>query len=411
MKTHLDLDGRAAPLNTGSFAAPASVVSSWAEEDLAALSARGLVRSIEPLSTPQGAVIRIGEETLVNFSSNDYLGLAADARVIRALGAGAERHGVGSGASRLLVGDSLAHHALEAALSGHMGTEAALLFNSGYAANVGVLSALCGPGDVVFSDALNHASIVDGCRLSRAKVVVYPHADMAALDTLLREHSGRRRLVCTDAIFSMDGDRAPVRELVALCRLRGAALMVDEAHALGMIGPTGAGLCEELGLASQVDVRVGTLGKALGAAGAFVATSRSAVQVLINRARSQVFSTALPPPLCAAACCALELSRSDPTLRQKLWRNIRRFAGGLRQLGFAAEVRSAIFPIVIGEADAAVAAARRIRDRGVLAKAIRPPTVPPGSSRLRFAMTAAHSEAHVDMALDALSALERPRAC
>jgi 8-amino-7-oxononanoate synthase len=362
------------------------------------------------LATPQGAVVRIGEETLVNFSSNDYLGLAADPRVANALREGAERCGVGSGASRLLVGDSVEHHALEAAVAQFMETPAALLFNSGYAANVGAVSALVGPGDVVFSDALNHASLVDGCRLSRAEVVVYPHADLAALDTLLTRHPGRRRLVCTDAIFSMDGDRAPLRELVALCRLRGVGLMVDEAHALGLLGAKGQGLCEELGLASQVEVRMGTLGKALGVYGAFVATSGPTAELLLNRARPLVFSTALPPALCAAARCALELVQSDGALRQTLWRNVRRFAGGLRQLGFVGEGRSAIFPVVLGHPEVAMAAARRLRERGVLAKPIRPPTVPPGTSRLRFAISAAHREAHIDMALDALASLEQPRA-
>jgi 8-amino-7-oxononanoate synthase len=392
-------------------AAEGGVICGWAEEDLQVLDARGLRRAIEPLATPQGAVIRIGEETLINFSSNDYLGLAADPRVVHALREGAERHGVGSGASRLLVGDTVQHHALEAAVAQFMGAPSALLFNSGYAANLGAVSALVGPGDVVFSDALNHASLVDGCRLSRAQVVVYPHADLTALDTLLREHPGRRRLVCTDAIFSMDGDRAPLRELVALCRLRGVGLMVDEAHALGVLGSRGQGLCEELGLASQVDVRMGTLGKALGVYGAFVATSRPTAELLLNKARSLVFSTSLPPALCSAALCALELIQADGALRQTLWRNVRRFAGGLRQLGFVGEGRSAIFPVVLGEPETAVAAAKRLRDRGVLAKPIRPPTVPPGTSRLRFALSAAHSEAHIDMALDALASLEQPRVC
>jgi 8-amino-7-oxononanoate synthase len=209
----------------------------------------------------------------------------------------------------------------------------------------------------------------------------------------------------------MDGDRAPLRELVALCRLRGVGLMVDEAHALGLLGAKGQGLCEELGLAAQVDVRMGTLGKALGVYGAFVATSQPTAELLLNKARPLVFSTALPAALCAAARCALELVQSDASLRQTLWRNVRRFAGGLRQLGLVGEGRSAIFPVMMGDPDAAMAAARRLRERGVLAKPIRPPTVPPGTSRLRFALSAAHSEAQIDMALDALASVEQPRAC
>jgi 8-amino-7-oxononanoate synthase len=310
-----------------------------------------------------------------------------------------------------LVGDTLAHHALEERVAAFMGAEAALLFNSGYAANVGLLSAFCGVGDVVFSDALNHASLVDGCRLSRAEVVVYPHRDMAALDALLREHPGRRRLVCTEAVFSMDGDRAPIRELVALCRLRGAALMVDEAHALGVLGAKGGGLCEELGVAGEVDLRMGTFGKALGVYGAFVAASQAAIDLLLNRARSLIFSTALPAPLCVASLRALTLLESEPTLRERLWRNVRTFATGLRQLGWELEPRSAIFPLVLGEPEVALGAAQKLRERGVLAKAIRPPTVPLGTSRIRFALSAAHTEADLERGLDALSTLRLPHGC
>ncbi|WZX23320.1 8-amino-7-oxononanoate synthase [Myxococcus stipitatus] len=378
------------------------MASSWAREDLASLQARGLRRYLEPLESPQGPVVRVGGETLVNFSSNDYLGLAASAAVRAAAIAAVERHGVGTGASRLVMGDTSAHHRLEARLMAFERAEAVLLFNSGYAANTGILPALVGAGDAVFSDALNHASLVDGCRLSRARVVVYPHADVDALAKALAETPGRRKLVVTDTVFSMDGDVAPLRDIVDVCRAHGAALMVDEAHATGVLGARGAGLCEELGLEGQVDLRMGTLSKALGGQGAYVATSRVVADLLISRARPFIFSTSLPAALCAAAEAAVDAVESDSDLRPRLWRNIRRFSDGLRAMGLRAEPRSAVFPVVLGEPERALDAALRLREAGVLVKAIRPPTVPEGTSRLRFCLSAAHTVGHVDLALESL---------
>jgi len=381
-----------------------AVADQWAREDLDALARQGLRRALEPLSSAQGPEVVAGGQRLVSFSSNDYLGLAADPRLARAAALALESRGVGAGASRLVVGDMDAHHALERAAAALMGAEAARLFNSGYAANAGILQALCGPEDVVFSDALNHASLVDGCRLSRAKVVVYPHADARALERLLAEAGGRRRVVCTDAVFSMDGDHAPLRELAEVCRRHRAALVVDEAHAVGVLGPTGRGLCEALGV--EADVRMATLGKALGVFGAFAAGSAEVVELMANRARTFVFSTALPAAVCAAGEEAIAVMRAEPARREALWRNIRRMAAGLRALGVSAEPRSAIFPLVLGEPARALEVAVQLRARGVLVKAIRPPTVPEGTSRLRFAVTAAHSEAQIDLALEALAALE-----
>ncbi len=318
-------------------------------------------------------------------------------------------YGTGVGSSRLVVGDSPAHRSLEARLARFEGTEAALLFNSGFAANSGVIPALVDEGDALFSDALNHASIVDGCRLSRARRVVYPHRDVATLRRLLSDVPARRKLVVTDAVFSMDGDFAPIAALVEVCREHGAALMVDEAHATGVIGPRGAGLCEASGVADEVDVRMGTLGKALGGFGAYVATSRPVAELLFNRARSLVFSTALPPSVCAAAEVAVDLVERDPSLRTRLWANIHSFTEGLRRLALPAEARSAIFPVVLGSPERAVAAALRLRERGLLVRPIRPPTVPEGSSRLRFAVTAAHTPEHLEQALGALKEVLRDR--
>ncbi|NNB89248.1 8-amino-7-oxononanoate synthase [Corallococcus exiguus] len=378
------------------------VADRWAREDLEALSAKGLRRALEPLDSPQGAEVRVGDERLVNFSSNDYLGLAASPAVRAAAASALERYGVGTGASRLVVGDMVPHQRLEARLARFERAEAVRLFNSGYAANTGILPALVGPGDAVFSDALNHASLVDGCRLSRARVVVYPHADVAALTRALAETPARRKLVVTDSVFSMDGDVAPLRELLAACEAHGAALMVDEAHATGVLGARGAGLCEALGVEDRVDLRMGTLSKALGGLGAYVATSRAVADLLVSRARPFVYSTALPAALCAAAERAVDLVEHDPAPRERLWGHIHRFTDGLRALGLPAEPRSAIFPVILGEPARALDAAKRLREEGLLVKAIRPPTVPDGTSRLRFCLSAAHTTGHIDLALEAL---------
>lgn len=377
-----------------------SVADAWARDELAELRRHGLLRTLEPLASPQGPLIRVGGQWLVNFSSNDYLGLAADPRIARALAVGLERWGVGSGASRLVVGDTEAHRRLEARLAAFEGTEAVLLFNGGYPANLGLVQALVGRGDLVVSDALNHASLVDGCRLSRAEVAVVPHADVEAFARALSGGGFRRKLVVTDAVFSMDGDSAPLRALADLCAQAGAALLVDEAHATGVLGARGSGLCEATGV--KPDVRMGTLGKALGGFGAYAATSRAVADLLANRARSVVFSTALPPALCEAMVVAVDLLEHDDQLRPRLWRNIRRFVDGVRGLGLAAEPRSAIVPLVLGTPERALGASAFLRERGLLVKPIRPPTVPEGTSRLRFALSAAHSEAQIDRALQAL---------
>ncbi len=379
-------------------------VGRWASEELSALAALGLSRHLEPLSSPQGAEVELnGEERLINFSSNDYLGLANDPELKAAASSAVNTWGTGSGSSRLVTGDSLAHRSLEKAIALFEGTEAALLFNSGYAANVGLLSTVCGEGDVIFSDALNHASLIDGARLSRARVVVYPHCDLASLERLLAQHPGRRALVVTDAVFSMDGDRAPLEALAVLCERAGAALMVDEAHSTGVCGLTGAGLCEALGV--QPELRMGTLSKALGGFGAYVACSAEVRQWLFSRARSLVFSTSLPASACAVGLAAIARVRRDAPLRERLWKNIRFFAAGLQQLGRPSHEASAIFPVVVGSPEAAVSASRAMRAEGLLVKPIRPPTVPEGTSRLRFALCAGHTQAQLSRALAAISKL------
>ena len=373
-----------------------------AAEELARLEAEGLLRALEPLETPQGPRVKIGGRELVNLSSNDYLGLAnapelADA-VMRAANAG-----TGAGASRLIVGSLPLHAELERAIADHEQTEAALLFGSGYSANVGVIQALVGSGDAIFSDELNHASLIDGARLSRANVHVYPHLDLADLSRALASSTARRKLIATDSVFSMDGDLAPLPALVTLAKKHGAMLVVDEAHATGVFGSRGSGLCEAQNCASEIDVRVGTLSKGAGSYGAFAVGSRTVIALLANRARSFVFSTALPPTVCAASLAALEQIRR-PERRETLWRNVHHFARGLREIGVTAEPRSPIFPIVLGSPERALDVAAKLRARGVLAKAIRPPTVPAGTSRLRLSLSTAHTLADLDLALEALRA-------
>jgi 8-amino-7-oxononanoate synthase len=379
-----------------------SVADEIARAELASLRERGLLRRLEPLLGAPGVTIELRPgERLLNFSSNDYLGLAGDPRLAQALAQGAVAWGAGAAASRLVCGDFAPHHELESAVASLEGAEAAVLFGSGYSANCGLVPAFMERDDLIVSDELNHASIIDGCRISRANIEVYPHGDVEAASRLLALPA-RRKLLVTDAVFSMDGDRAPLAALACACARQGAMLAVDEAHASGVVGPRGAGLCMELGVAS--DLRLTTLSKSFGAFGAAVSGTRAVCDLLVSRSRSLLFSTGLPPAL---ACAALESLRiaagpEGDERRVQLWQRIRRFAAGLRSLGLAAREESAIFPVVLGSPERAVAAAARLRELGILAKAIRPPTVPVGTSRLRFALSAAHGEAHVDAAIAAL---------
>jgi 8-amino-7-oxononanoate synthase len=380
----------------------------WIDRELASLSAKGLRRALEPLSSPQGPVVEVDGRPLVNLCSNDYLALACDARVRRAAAEAAEREGAGSGASRLVAGDLPVHGKLERALAGFAHAEAALLFGSGYHANTGVPPALVGRDDAVFSDAWNHASIVDGCLLSRAELVRYRHGDVEELEGLLARTRARRKLVVTDAVFSMDGDAAPLRELALLCDRHGAMLYVDEAHSDGVLGPTGGGLAEALGVADRVDVHMGTLGKAFGAAGAFVAGEARLVDLLVSRARTFVFTTAPAPAASAAALAALDIVRAEPERRARVLALAERMKAGLARRGFdVARVAAPIFPIVLGSEERAVAASRALRERGFFVRAIRPPTVPRGTSRLRVTLTAGHTEVQVDAFLGALDEVMR----
>jgi 8-amino-7-oxononanoate synthase len=375
----------------------------WIPGELESLERQGLRRRLEPISGPQGDTVEVEGRSLVNLCSNDYLGLATDPRLRHAAIEAVKREGAGAGAARLVVGDLAIHHRLEERLARMKGTEAALLFSSGYHVNAGVVGALVGSGDAVFSDEWNHASIIDGCRLSRAEVHVYPHRDVDALASRLAASKARRKLVATDAVFGMDGDAAPLREIVDLCERHGAMLYLDEAHSTGVLGETGAGLAEALGLTDRVDVLMGTLGKALGSFGAFVAGSRPLCDWLVCRARTFIFTTALPPAACGAALAALDVLEGEPERRQRLDALSTRMKAGLEAMGFPMkDVVAPIFPVILGEETRALEASRRLRERGYLVKAIRPPTVPRGTSRLRVSLGASHGLEQVDGFLAAL---------
>jgi glycine C-acetyltransferase/8-amino-7-oxononanoate synthase len=368
----------------------------WRSE-LEGLKERGMLRFLRSIAGAQGPrVVLDGREVLL-LCSNNYLGLAHHPALIEAAREATSRFGVGTGGSRLISGSMDPHAELEERLAAFKGTGAALLFNSGYAANTGILQGLFDEGDVIFSDELNHASIIDGCRLSRARAVVYPHGDAQALEALLAAEAPRRRgrwLIVTDGVFSMDGDLAPLPELVRLKERFDALLMVDDAHGTGALGATGRGTAEHLGCLAQVDLHMGTLGKALGCAGAYLAAERVVIDTLVNRGRSFIFSTSLPPSVPAAALAALDIveGAEGEGLRRALRRNRELFArslreGGLDLLGSVTQ----IVPVLTGEPAPTMAAAQRLLEEGIFVQGIRPPTVAPGKCRLRATVMADHS--------------------
>jgi 8-amino-7-oxononanoate synthase len=367
-------------------------VRAGAVTDLAAvleeLRTAGLFRELREIQSAQGARVCLDGREVVLLCSNDYLGLAGDPRLRAAAAEFAQRWGAGAGASRLVSGGMAPHRRLEEELAAFKGSEACLLFGSGFLANTGIIAALAGPGDVVLSDSLNHASIVDGCRLARAQTVVYPHGDVDALAHALAAAAGRDAVIVTDGVFSMDGDLAPLVEIVELAQRHGARVVVDEAHATGVVGARGRGLVAELGLEREVDVVVGTLGKALGSYGAFACCDARTASFLVNRARTLIFSTALPPPSLGAALEGLRILREEPERVARLHRNARLLRTGL---GLAPDPMP-IVPLVIGDPAAAMDACRAALERGVFAQAIRPPTVPEGTSRLRLVAMATHAE-------------------
>jgi glycine C-acetyltransferase/8-amino-7-oxononanoate synthase len=366
-------------------------------ERLEELRDRGLYRQLRLVNGPQGPRVLLNGRPVLLLCSNNYLGLADHPKVRGAAAEAAMRWGAGAGASRLVSGNMEPHRQLESRLAEFKGYEAALLFGSGYLANNGVIATLAGTGEVVFSDELNHASIVDGCRLSRAETFVYRHGDLEHLSWGLERAGGRGSLIVSDGVFSMDGDVAPLPGLLELARRHGTRLMIDEAHATGTLGRDGRGSVAAAGLSGEVDVVVGTLGKALGSYGAYVCAGAETIDLLLNTARPFVFSTAPPPPSVAAAGAALELVSAQRVERLQV--NAERFRAALAAEGLdVGSTETQIVPIEVGAAEPTMALCERLLERGVFAQGIRPPTVPEGSSRLRFTAMATHRAAELERA-------------
>ncbi len=363
-----------------------------------------LYRHRQVLQSPQGIEVVVDSQRYVNFSSNDYLGLANHPKVIEALADGARKWGAGSGAAHLVTGHSSPHHALEEELAEFTGRARALLFSTGYMANLGAVSALLGRGDTVFEDRLNHASLIDAGILSRAKLNRYGHADATDLAARLDTSDSEAKLVVTDGVFSMDGDLAPLPELVQACQKKDAWLMVDDAHGIGTVGSQGRGCLEHYQLNTEaVQILVGTLGKAFGTFGAFIAGSETLIESLIQQARSYIYTTALPPAVAEATRASLRLIQTESWRREKLQHLVKRFRQGAGELDLPLmNSFTPIQPLVLGDTARALTVSQRLREQGFLVSAIRPPTVPEGTARLRITFSAEHEEAHVDRLLSAL---------
>jgi 8-amino-7-oxononanoate synthase len=376
------------------------------ERRLAEQQARGLYRTRIVLDSPQSVEVEVDGMRLLSFCSNDYLGLANDPRVVAAFRHAAARYGVGAGASHLVSGHSRAHQLLEEELAEWVGSERTLLFSTGYMANMGIVTALAGRGTRIYEDRLNHASLIDAARLSRAKVTRYPHLAVSRLATLTKG-GGRNALITTDGVFSMDGDLAPLPELLRVAREAGARLLVDDAHGFGVMGRTGRGSLEYWGLEPKGPVvLMCTLGKALGTFGAFVAAETNLIEHLIQAARTYTYTTALPPAVAEATRASLKILREEPERREHLRALVECLRKGTAELGLAlGEGSTPIQPLILGSAERATAAASALRARGLLVPAIRPPTVPAGGARLRITLSAAHRMEHVERLLEALQAL------
>ncbi len=373
---------------------------------LAALDAAHLRRRRRVVSGPQGAEMTVDGEHVLAFASNDYLGLANHPAIAEAAVAAIGKHGVGASASHLISGHHEEHEALEAELAAFVGAERALYFSTGYMANSGIVPALAGRGDAIFSDALNHACLIDGARLSRADLHVFPHNDMAALDAALRASPAAHKLILSDAVFSMDGDVAPLAELVALCERHDALLLLDDAHGFGVLGPHGEGTPAHLGIRSDRLLYLGTLGKAAGVSGAFVAGRADIVEWLVQRTRTYIFTTATPPLLAAAVRASLRVIREDDWRRDLLRAHAARMRTRVAGLPWTLLPSDcAIQPLVIGGNAETMHVMEQLRARGIWAPGIRPPTVPEGTGRLRISLSAAHTTAHIDALCDALHAV------
>lgn len=373
------------------------------KKELEELNQKGLVRTLKRIDSAQGPRVTIDRREIILLSSNNYLGLANNTRVKEAAIRAIERYGFGSGASRLISGNTALHEELEEKIARFKGTESALIFNSGYTANTGVIPALVGKGDFIYSDEFNHASIIDGSRLSRAEIRIYPHKDMNSIEDLLKRDAGNgRKLIITDTVFSMDGDIAPLKEIYELAMRYDAILMIDEAHATGVLGKKGRGAIEHFGLENNDIIQMGTLGKALGTFGAYAAGSKELINFFINKSRSFIFTTSLPPAVAAATIEALNIIEEDVSLIKRLWENRKMFLEGLHYLGLnTSGSETPIIPVFIGDASKTLKVAQLLYENSVYAPAIRPPTVPHGSSRIRTTVMATHTIEDIEKAIEA----------
>jgi 8-amino-7-oxononanoate synthase len=375
--------------------------------EIETLKKNGLYRLPKVVSGSVDATVDIDGKEMILLSSNNYLGLANHTEVKTAAMDALNKYGAGAGASRLISGNLEIHEKLEAKTAAFKGTPNAMLFSTGYMANIGVITTLAGKGDLILSDELNHASIIDGCRLSQADTWIYPHLNINCLNGLLLKSFNmpgskgyNNRFIVTDGIFSMDGDIAPLPELLELAKKYNAFLMVDDAHGTGVLGKTGKGTCEHFELKDERIIHIGTFSKALGSLGGYVAGSKIIIEYLKNRARSFIYSTALPPSVCAASVAAIDIIEKDPSIRNRLWENVFKFKTGLKHAGFkGVESQSHIIPVVIGDVDLTMAFSKGLFKNNVFAPGIRPPTVPEKQSRIRVSLMASHTDQHIDRVL------------
>lgn len=376
----------------------------WLEAELVELKNSGLYRSLKELQAAPTPRTEINGRRVILLASNNYLDLSCHPKVIQAAVEATLKYGTGAGGSRLTSGNLVLYKELEEKLANLKGVEASVVFSSGYLANLGTIPSIVGEGDEIFSDELNHASLIDGCRLSQAGKKIYKHADVKHLKALIANSTAKKKLIVTDGLFSMDGDLAPLPQIVEIVQEYGALLMVDDAHSTGVLGKRGGGSVEHFGFCSKVDIQMGTLSKALGGVGGYVAGSRSLIEYLKNRARSFIFSTALPPSAIASSSAALDVIREEPGLRVKIQQNAQFLRERLKKLGFKlSPSETQILPLLIGESQKAVQFSNRLLELGVYAPAIRPPAVPPQTSRIRISVMASHSVDELEAAAEAFA--------
>ncbi len=380
---------------------------SWMDEELKQIRDKDLFRVLTELETGQSSEIEIDGKAYILLSSNSYLGLSVDPKVKKAAMDALEKYGTGSGGSRLVSGSTDLHRQLEGRIARFKKTRSAILFSTGYLANVGTISSLVGPGDIVYSDELNHASIIDGCRLSKAEIRVYRHCDVENLKSILEvdKNLGKKKLIVTDTVFSMDGDLAPLPEIAEIAEENACMLMIDEAHATGVLGHRGSGATEYFGMEDRVPIVMGTLSKAVGSLGGYIAGSSKLIDFIRNRARSYIFDTSLPASCLAASLAAIDIIENEPERREYLWTLLKKFKLGLEQIGLKVlPSYSAVVPVLIGEAQPALDFAVKLRKNGVYTPAVRPPSVPPGKCRIRATLMATHTEGQIEKALSAFQA-------